>query len=151
MRAWWQTAGLLALAAGAGASLVVQATLNARLRSGLASWSWAAFVSYLGGTVTMTMVLLAQRGALPSLEARASVPWWGWLGGAFGTLYIVLAIVLIPRLGAASTVALVVAGQMLGALAFDHFGLLGVPQQPVGVARLLGAALLVAAVALMRS
>jgi transporter family-2 protein len=40
---------------------------------------------------------------------------------------------------------------MLGALAFDHFGWLGVVQQPAGSARLLGAVLLVAGVALMRS
>lgn len=151
MRAWLQTVGLVALAASAGVSLVIQAVLNARLRHGLASWSWAGFVSYVGGTIAMGTVLLAQREAWPSLAARSSVPWWGWIGGLFGAIYIVLAIVLIPRLGAASTVALVVAGQMLGALAFDHFGLLGVPQHQAGAARLAGAALLVVGVALMRA
>ena len=151
MRTWLQTAGLVALAAGAGVSLVIQVVLNTRLRLGLASWSWAGLVSYLGGTVTMTAVLIVQRGAWPSAVQRSSVPWWGWVGGFFGALYIVLAIVLLPRLGAASTVALVVAGQMLGALAFDHFGWLGIVQQPAGPARILGAGLLVVAVTLMRS
>jgi transporter family-2 protein len=39
---------------------------------------------------------------------------------------------------------------MLGALAFDHFALLGVPENPISPARLIGAALLVAGVILIR-
>jgi transporter family-2 protein len=57
---------------------------------------------------------------------------------------------LIPRLGAAMVIALIVAGQMLGSLAFDHFGLLGVPVHPANVPRLMGAALLVGGVILIR-
>jgi len=34
---------------------------------------------------------------------------------------------------------MVVVGQMLGSLAFDHFGLLGVPQHPADLTRLAGA------------
>ena len=65
-------------------------------------------------------------------------------------VYIAISIMLLPRLGAAMVVALIVLGQMLGALAFDHFGLLGVPENPISVARLAGAALLVAGVVLIR-
>jgi transporter family-2 protein len=39
---------------------------------------------------------------------------------------------------------------MIGALAFDHFALLGVPENPVSPMRLAGAALLVAGVVLIR-
>jgi bacterial/archaeal transporter family-2 protein len=35
---------------------------------------------------------------------------------------------LVPRLGTATFVALLVAGQMLASLILDHYGLLGVPQ-----------------------
>lgn len=56
-----------------------------------------------------------------------------------------------PRLGAATTLALVVAGQMLGALIFDQVGLLGVPQHAATPGRLLGAACVVAGVLLIRS
>jgi transporter family-2 protein len=135
----------------AGVSLVVQVVMNTRLRVGLASWSWAGFVSYLGGSVSMAVLLLALREPLPSAVARAAVPWWGWIGGLFGAIYIVLAIILVPRLGAAMTVTLVVAGQMLGALAFDALGVMGIARQLPSPGRLLGALLLVAAVALMRT
>jgi transporter family-2 protein len=39
---------------------------------------------------------------------------------------------------------------MIGALAFDHFGLLGIPIHAVTPPRLVGAALLVAGAALIR-
>jgi transporter family-2 protein len=68
----------------------------------------------------------------------------------FGAVYLVLAIVSVPRFGAASTVALVVTGQMLASLAFDQFGLLGLDRHAASPQRMLGAMLLVVSVVLMR-
>ena len=63
---------------------------------------------------------------------------------------IALAILLIPQLGAATFFALLVAGQMLCSLAFDHFGLLGMPVQPASLIRLAGAAFLILGVVMIR-
>jgi transporter family-2 protein len=49
---------------------------------------------------------------------------------------------LIPRIGAAHTIALLVVGQALTSLIVDHFGLLGMPVIQVSVTRLLGCGLL---------
>lgn len=144
----WLALSLVAISAGV--SLVVQVALNSKLRLGLNSWSWAGFVSYLGGTLTMLAVLLVQRPAWPVAAARAALPWSAWTGGFFGAVYIVFAIVLIPRLGAAALVALVVAGQMLASLLFDQWGLLGLPQHSASPARIVGATLLIAGVVLVR-
>jgi transporter family-2 protein len=138
------------LAASAGVSLVVQVALNGKLREGLASWSWAGLVSYLGGTLTMLAVVALQRPAWPSAAARAALPWSAWSGGFFGAIYIVLAIALLPRLGAAALVALVVSGQMLASMVFDHYGLLGIVRHAATPGRLLGAVLIVAGVVLIR-
>jgi transporter family-2 protein len=138
------------LGLSAGVSLVVQATLNANLRANLASWAWAAFVSYLGGLLTMVVVLVAQREPLSMRAAISTSRWFMWTGGLFGAVYIVLSIILLPRLGAAAVVACVVAGQMLASMAFDHFGLLGLAQHSASAPRLVGAALLVGGVILMR-
>lgn len=53
------------------------------------------------------------------------------------------AIFTVPRLGAATVLALMVVGQMLGSLAFDQFGLFGIPHRPTDATRLIGAAFLV--------
>jgi transporter family-2 protein len=68
----------------------------------------------------------------------------------FGAIFIALGILLVPKIGAATFIALLVAGQMLASVAFDHFGLLGLAQRPVDLPRIIGVALLIAGVLLIR-
>ena len=70
------------------------------------------------------MVLVTGEG-LPTGAALRSVPWWGYVGGPFGVVGVAGTILLIPRLGAAGTVALNITGQMLMSLVLDGEGLLG--------------------------
>ena len=67
-----------------------------------------------------------------------------------GGIFILLAILLLPSLGAATLIALVVAGQMLATITIDHFGLFGLTPPPASLSRLLGAGLLIAGVILVR-
>jgi transporter family-2 protein len=138
------------LAAGAGVSFVFQQAVNANLRAEIGSPWWAGFISYLGGTLAMFAMIIALREPWLAGSAVTRTSWMSWTGGIFGAIYIAISILLLPRLGAALVVALIVLGQMLGALAFDHFALLGVPESPVSLSRLAGAALLVAGVVLIR-
>lgn len=138
------------LAVAAGISFVLQASVNARLRTGLDSPNWAALASYAGGTIAMGLVVLAMREPMLSSAAIQKTPWWSWTGGLWGAVYVVIIIVLLPRLGTAAVIALFVLGQMVASLAFDNFGLFGVPKHPADAARILGALLLVAGVVLIR-
>jgi transporter family-2 protein len=138
------------LAVAAGVSLVVQQALNANLRYALNSAAWSGFMSYLVGVICMAAFALALRDPIPSASVAARIPWWAWSGGLFGAIFIALAIFLIPKLGAATFIALLVAGQMLCSLAFDHFGLLGIPVHPASLVRLAGAAFLILGVVLIR-
>ena len=56
----------------------------------------------------------------------------------------------VPRLGAAMTITLMVAGQLALSLLLDHFGALGVPRQPLNLGRIAGVALVFAGVLLVR-
>ncbi len=142
--------GSTLLVVGAGVCFVVQQAVNAHLRTDLNSAAWAGFVSYLGGTLCMLALALAMRETVPLTSAVLRSNWWAWTGGFFGAIYIAISILLVPRLGAATFVALLVAGQMLASLAFDHYGVLGVPQHSVDPSRLLGAGLLIGGVILIR-
>ncbi len=146
----WHFWGLGLLAAVAGASFVVQAAMNTQLSRALGSACWASFVSYLGGTLVMLAVLGVMREPLPTAQAVAKSSWVHWTGGLFGAVYVVITILLLPRLGAAALLALFVSGQMIASLAFDHFGLFGLDRQPADPLRLLGALLLVLGVVLIR-
>ena len=59
----------------------------------------------------------------PQLGRTRQIPWWGWLGGACGAVYVTSVFLLIPEIGAAPTVALTVAGQQLAAVLVDRYGL----------------------------
>jgi bacterial/archaeal transporter family-2 protein len=138
------------LAAAAGVCFVFQQAVNANLRAEIGSPWWAGFASYLGGTVVMLAAAIALREPLPPLRTALQSPIVSWSGGVFGAIYIAISIFLIPRLGAAVVIALIVAGQMVGSLVFDHFGLLGVPVRGINFLRVTGAVCIIAGVALVR-
>lgn len=142
--------GFYVLAIVAGVSFVFQQAVNANLRSEIGSPVWAGFVSYLGGTLAMLVLAFVMRQPWASSEALSRSSWLSWTGGIFGAAYITISILLLPRLGAATVLALIVLGQMLASLAFDHLGVLGVPHHPVSAVRLVGAALLVTGVIMIR-
>lgn len=140
----------LALAILAGVSIVIQQVLNANLRAALNSAAWSGFMSYFLGIIFMVLLAAALRDPLPSATIAGRIPWWAWSGGIFGAIFIALAIYLVPQLGAATFIALLITGQMLASMAFDHFGWLGLAQRPVDASRLIGATLLIAGVVLIR-
>ena len=134
----------------AGVSIVTQQALNNNLRFALDSTVWPGFVSYFVGLMSMVVFAIVMRQPIPTFGVMARIPWWAWSGGFFGAVFIAIAIFLVPKLGAATFIALFIAGQMLASLAFDHFGWLGLDVRPVDATKLIGAALLVGGVVLMR-
>jgi bacterial/archaeal transporter family-2 protein len=140
----------LALTVASGVGLIVQQVLNADLRVSLGSAAWAGFVSYLGGTLCMLVLVFILRDGLPATSAIAKSNWYSWTGGLFGAVYIAMGIYFVQRLGAATFISFLVAGQMLGSIVLDHYGWLGMQQHDASPTRLIGAALLVGGVALIR-
>ena len=136
------------LAALVGAGLTVQVGMNATVRLAIGSPMLAAIVNFVVGLAGLVIVALAS-GARWTPGSAAAVPAWAWFGGLLGAAYVASTTVLGPRLGAATLLALTLAGQMAAALAVDHYGVIGFPQSPLTASRLLGAALLVAGVLLI--
>jgi transporter family-2 protein len=140
----------LILAALSGVSIVIQQVLNANLRTALNSAAWSGFMSYFVGLICMIALAVAMRDPVPSAAIASRIPWWAWSGGLFGAIFIALAIFLVPQIGAATFIALLVAGQMLASVTFDHFGWMGLTERPIDFTRLAGVALLIAGVVLIR-
>jgi transporter family-2 protein len=143
------TAFSLFLAAAAGVSIIVQQVLNANLRAEIGSAAWSGFTSYLVGLMCMAALAMAMGDPIPT-GAMARIPWWAWSGGLFGAIFIALAILLVPKLGAATFIAVLVAGQMLASVPFDHFGWLGLAQRSIDLPRVIGVLLLIGGVVLIR-
>jgi bacterial/archaeal transporter family-2 protein len=144
--------GWIVLALVAGAVLPVQGAINAQLDAELDAAIAVGAFSFTVATAAMALALggiMATGAPRPQVSPLRGVPWWGWLGGLCGAMYVTAVFMLIPEIGAAAVVVLTVAGQQLASMAVDRYGLLRLPRRPISRRRLLGVAVLLAGVALI--
>ena len=100
-------------------------------------------------TLVATAVLLVLRQSLAGFGDALRSPWWYWLGGGGMGVVVVLTITVVtPRLGAAATIGLLIAGQLAMGVAIDRYGLFGVDKVDLTWPRALGVVLLAAGAAL---
>ena len=133
-----------------GACVPTQAGINNQLRNWLGSPFLASVVNFCVGAGFLVVYTLVARIPLPSAGDLKGSPWWIWCGGILGVFFVSSAIVVAPKLGAASMLSLVVAGQMVASLILDHFAFLGYPMQPVTLFRILGVVLVAGGAILIR-
>lgn len=140
---------IFALVLIAGAATALQAGVNSQLRFGLGNPFQAGLISFAVGTLTMAVIALPQ-GLRWDVATMTRLPWWVWMGGVLGAYFVTVTVLLAPRLGASTLMGLMLTGQMLTALALDHYGLLGFPAQRLSAPRVIGVVLLIAGVLLIR-
>lgn len=138
------------LALLAGVILPFQAASNAAVGRALGHPLWGALTSLLVSTAVVVAALLVLRVSAPHLGKAVQGPWWLWVGGVLGALYVAAAAALTPKLGAAGFLLLVVAGQIITSVVVDHFGLMGLTEKPVNLARVLGVLLIIGGVLLVQ-
>lgn len=131
------------LAFVAGALIPVQAAANAALSKSIQNNVPVAALCLfvVAGTVAAAAVLLAG-SPMPTVASLRAAPWWSYVGGFIVAFYVLTITFLAPRLGVGTAISLIVAGQIVAALAIDHFGLLRSPTFPLTPGRLVGAALM---------
>lgn len=128
----------------------VQTALNAQLSRALGHPLLGTVANFTVGLLCLLCLVSLLRIPFPSAQMAmgTSISWW--LGGSLGALFVAGSLFLAPRLGALNLFALVVVGQLVASVVFDHFGLLGYPQHPVSLFRLVGIGLLVLGVVLIQ-
>lgn len=142
---------LLLLAVLAGAMLPIQASMNAKMAKVTDSPLLATIISFAVGTVALLLYILAtQATVFGQVFNVRQAPIYVWLAGILGAFYVVTSVSVLPQLGVALTFSLIIAGQMLVTLLFDHYGLLGVPVKPINVPRIIGVLLIIGGVILIR-
>ena len=124
--------------------------INGRLRFILGAPVWAATAQFVVGLVLLILFGVLTRQAVPAAADIGRAPWWMWTGGLFGALFILMAVVATPALGAALMLASSIVGQLGAALVIDHYGLFGGTVFPVTGTRVIGVVLLGIGVVLIR-
>ena len=136
---------VLALSAGLAGS--VQAAVMGKLGERVGIFEALAF-STVVAIVVAWVALLVVRQSVSGVGEAARQPVWLWTGGALSAFIVLAVTVGPPRIGVTSTVALVIAGNLVMAALIDRFGWLGNRQIDLDWSRALGLLLLVAGAAL---
>ncbi len=132
-----------------GAMVPVQTAANARLRSVVGYAFVSTLISFSVSSLSLVLVSFAFRlPVLPSGDVASAVPWWGWCGGLIALCTITSFILLFRALGQLQAMILPIFGQLVFSMVIDHFGIFGVKDIPLSLARCAGLGAAVAGIAL---
>jgi transporter family-2 protein len=136
-----------AIAVAAGVAATFQGAANSGLasRTGIGPAVLVNCVLVFLGALVFWAVLGARRDFFP-----AETPWTLYLGGIFGLAIVIAMAYVFPKIGGAMAIACMVLGQGIAALLADHFGLMGLPRNPVTLTRIAGVLLVAGGVVLIR-
>lgn len=133
----------------AGGMVALQAPTNAMLAKAGGSPVLAALISFAVGTLALLIAWLMS-GNRPGTAAFAGLPWFAWIGGLYGAVFVAVAAYAAPKIGLATLITVGIAGQIAMALWMDHVGALGLAREPINLGRVAGALLVLAGVVLVR-
>lgn len=104
----------------------------------------SSFWNHIVGLAFITLIAMVIGGLFAG--APRAAPWWAYLGGVVGVVFIAAGSLLIAKIGAAQTAMLIIAGQMISGVLLDV--VMGAPGNPW--ARLIGVALILAGMRVAR-
>ncbi|WP_139853153.1 DMT family transporter [Acinetobacter pullicarnis] len=133
---------LLPFAIGIGVAMALQTALNAQLRSYLYSPLQAALLSFIVGTLLLSLLVFFQQSAKPNLSMLGLIPWYLWLGGCLGVYAISMSIYTVPQLGFLTLSGLIIFGQIVMSMLLDHFAWFGIEKTEISWSRCLGAVII---------
>jgi transporter family-2 protein len=133
-----------------GLILPVQIGVNSSMGRWAGQTLAGAVVNFSTGLAILAAYLAVARPPMAPLSHWFTAPWYYWTGGLMGTLIVTSGLILAPRLGAATFIGVLIAGQLVGSMALDHHGWLGYPVIPFSWTRAVGAVFLLLGVFLIR-
>jgi transporter family-2 protein len=136
-----------ALAVVAGLAGAAQVAVMARLGERVGIFSALAWAAMLTAVLAVALLLVVRQG-LGGIADAARQPVWLWSGAAMGLLIVLTITFAGSRIGVASTVAIMIAGQLAMGAVIDRYGLFGVDRLSLAWPRALGLVLLAAGAAL---
>ena len=139
------------LAAAIGASVVLQASINGELRTLVGDPYRTALVSTTVSTLFLIVMstLLVGR-PVPDGSLFSNAPWWIWVGGVLGAIYVAASAYLVSKLGSAFMFSVIIFGQLMMAVLMDQFGWVGLDKNPITAPRAVGIALVLVGAILVR-
>ncbi|WP_253377078.1 DMT family transporter [unidentified bacterial endosymbiont] len=132
----------LAFLVAAGVGLVVQNTLMVRITQTSSTILIAMLLNSLVGIVLFISILWFRQGFNGFGELASTVRWWTLIPGLLGSFFVFASISGYQNVGAATTIAVLVASQLIGGLLMDVLKSNGIPLRAL-IGPVCGAAMLV--------
>jgi len=136
-----------------GMATATQAPINAALNRAFSDPILVACFSFFVGFAVLLVVwlvslLVRETGFV--MPQSTGVPWWAWVGGTLGAIYVLAALWAVPMLGMVTIVAAMVLGQLLAALLIDAFGVFGIAVREISLTRILAVLMVMGGLVLSR-
>eukprot|EP00659_Diplonema_papillatum_P009379 gene9379-14544_t len=141
------------MAVVAGVVVVVQTGINSTLSDtffeGGVEGLHSTFTNFLVGFTGITILAIAHRPRFDDWSL-SKAPWYSFLGGPCGVVYIASSILLGKKLGATLYFVLLVTGTLITSTVFDATGFLGLKKQGINQQKIVGVVLLFAGLLLLQ-
>ena len=148
----WRIFGVLS-----GALSGVQTAINGHLGKVAGSPIKASAISFTVGLSCLCVICIGLRlkqGKHAVVQAQEHVykkdPWWMWVGGVFGGIYVLANVELAETFGTGLAVIIILIGLTTGGILVDHFGLFESPKKPMNVQKIVGVGVMVFGAALIK-
>ncbi|WP_245432434.1 MULTISPECIES: DMT family transporter [unclassified Rhizobium] len=132
----------------AGISLVLQNVLMVRITQSVSTVIVTLVINSSVGLTALLLILISRNGLAGLAEVAGAIRPWAVLPGLLGSFFVFAGIMGYQRLGAAPTIAVLVASQLLAGLAFDA-AISGKTMAGFSLSQLVGALLLVSGAVLV--
>lgn len=137
-----------------GFTATLQSGINSRLREKAGSPVLSSLISFTVGTLALALIfcysLINKSYTLTGENSLNGIKWWMLTGGLLGAFYVYTTIIVSPKIGFANMFSLIICGQILLSVLFDHYGILGNAVHTLNPIRAIGVILLVAGVYLIQ-
>ncbi|SES75378.1 transporter family-2 protein [Nitrosomonas marina] len=133
-----------------GVLISFQPPINASMARILDSPLFAATISLFISCMLMMVLWLLYDGGKNTAQIT-TLPWWIVIGGIAGAVFVTSSIIIAPVLGMAAFIVCIIAGQLIGSIFIDHFGLIGMDTKAVSMQKIIGLILILIGVILVRA
>lgn len=111
-----------------GVAVAIQGQINGGLGKKVGILE-ASFISFAVGTLALLFIVLFFGDG--DFLAISTVPKWQLIGGLLGAFYVIVTVLVIPKIGVAPAFVAIIAGQLIIGAVIDHFGLFGGNRIPI--------------------
>ena len=138
----WRAFGIFA-----GMLSATQIAVNGYLGKVVGSPIKASAILFTVGIIFLAIICIVlhfKNGKSESFKNEsAKNPWWMWIGGILGGLYILANVYLSRIVGTGMTVIILLIGSTTGGILVDHFGMFESPKKPINAQKILGVLIMI--------